>query len=258
MTSATMFLRVLATEFMKLRRTLALWMIVVAPIFVVLMQFLVAFLGSEQLARRSPDVWGNITRQSVAMWTVLMMPLFLTLETSLLAGVEHADKNWKSVLALPPPRWTFYLSKLAVTTTMLWTAHVVLIGGTMASGAILAATRPVLKIGAMPISAALLSPMLRVSATALCAVAIQHWVSLRWQSFTAAMGFGMCAMVGGFVAANSADYGPWYPWSMSIYAIRATTAAAADPSSRVLLIGLAGAAVVALAGTIEFTRREIN
>jgi ABC-2 type transport system permease protein len=257
MTTATMFLRVLVTELMKLRRTLALWMVVIAPFVVVLLQFLVGFLGADQLAKRTPDVWGNVARQTVALWTVLMMPLFLTLETSLLAGVEHADKNWKSVLALPPPRWTFYISKLVVTTAMLWAAHAVLVGGTIASCEILRATRPVLKITAMPLSV-LIPPMLRVSATALCAVAIQHWVSLRWQSFTAAMGFGMCAMVGGFVAANSADYGPWYPWSMSMYAIRATVAAAHDPSSRVLFVALAGAAVVAVAGAIEFSRREIN
>jgi hypothetical protein len=70
----------------------------------------------------------------------------------------------------------------------------------------------------------------------------------------------MCAMVTGFMAVNSPDYGPWFPWSMSMYAIRAGAgaAAAADPSSRVLLIGVAGALVAAVAGAIEFPRREIH
>jgi hypothetical protein len=31
-----------------------------------------------------------------------------------------------------------------------------------------------------------------------------------------------------------------------------------DPSSRVLLVGIAGALVAAVAGAIEFSRREIN
>jgi hypothetical protein len=35
-------------------------------------------------------------------------------------------------------------------------------------------------------------------------------------------------------------------------------AAAADPSSRVLLVGIAGAIVAALAGAIEFSRREFH
>ncbi|HUL72216.1 MAG TPA: ABC transporter permease [Vicinamibacterales bacterium] len=258
--STPLLLRVLTTELMKIRRTLALWMVVIAPLVVVLLNFLVAYVGAAQVAKRTPDVWAMTTRQTVALWTVLMMPLFLTLETALLAGVEHAERNWKSVLALPPPRWMFYISKLIVTTALLWTAHAVLVGGTLASGAVLSAWKPVLNIHALPLDG-LLSPMLRVSATALCATTVQHWVSLRWQSFTGAMGFGMCAMVTGFIAVNSADYGPWFPWSMSMYAIRAGAAAsavAADPSSRVLLIGIAGAAVASVAGAIEFSRREIH
>ena len=250
--------RVLLTELMKIKRTLALWMVAIAPLVVVLLQFMVGFFGAEQLARRSPDVWAGMARQTVALWTVLMMPLFLTLETSLLAGVEHSDKNWKSVLALPAPRWTVYVSKLVVTTAMLWAAHAVLIAGTYASGGILSIARPVLKIHAMTPSV-LVMPMLRVSLAALCVTTIQHWVSLRWQSFTVAMGFGMCAMIVGFVAANSADYGPWVPWSMSMFAIRVTNAAAAtDNSTRVLFAALAGAAIVAIAGAVEFSRREIN
>jgi len=256
-----MLLRVLTTEVMKIKRTLALWMVFIAPLFVVLLNFLVGYFGADQLAKRSQDVWAMTTRQSVSLWTVLMMPLFLTLETALLAGVEHADRNWKSVLALPPPRWMFYVSKLIVVTGLLWTAHLVLVGGTITSGAILSVSKPVLKIHALPLDG-LLSPMLRISATALCATAIQHWVSLRWQSFTGAMGFGMCAMVTGFMAVNSPDYGPWVPWSMSMYAIRAGSSAAVtaamDPSSRVLLVGIAGALVAAVSGAIEFSRREIN
>ena len=64
------------------------------------------------------------------------------------------------------------------------------------------------------------------------------------------------------MAVNSPDYGPWVPWSMSMYAIRAGSSAAVtaamDPSSRVLLVGIAGALVAAVSGAIEFSRREIN
>ena len=248
--------RVLLTEFLKIKRTLALWMVVIAPYAVVLLQFLISFASAEQTAKRNVDVWAGIARQTVALWTVLMMPLFLTLETSLLAGVEHSEKNWKSVLALPPPRWTIYAGKLMVTIALLWAAHVMLVTGTLASGYLLRVTRPVLHLD--NIRPGLLAwPMVQVSLAALCAVVIQHWVSLRWQSFTAAMAFGMCAMIAGFVAANSSDYGPWVPWSMSMFAIRVGPAMA-DQATRVLVIALAGAIVFAVAGAIEFSRREIN
>ena len=251
--------RVLLTEILKIKRTLALAMVVIAPFVIVALYFLIGFFGADQIAKRTPDYWPQLARQTVGLWTILMMPLFLTLETSLLAGVEHIDKNWKSVLALPAPRWTIYVSKLIVTTGMLWMAHAVLVGGTIAGAEVLSVSRPQLKLEHLSLSL-LVSPMLRVSVAALCATAIQHWVSLRWQSFTAAMGFGMCAMIVGFIAANSADYGPWIPWSMSMFAVRAqnTVAIAADTSMRVVLVALAGAAIITTVGAVEFTKREIT
>jgi hypothetical protein len=193
-----------------------------------------------------------MVQNTVGLWTILMMPMFLTLETSLLAGLEHADKNWKSLLALPQPRWMVYASKWLVTVGLLWAAHVLLVGGTIASGTVLRAFRPVLHIDALPLGP-LVRSMAKVSMTALLALTIQHWVSLRWQSFTAAMGFGMCAMVVGFVAVNSADWGPWLPWSMSMHALRPKPGA---PD----LMGIAiAAALVAMAlGAWEFSRREIG
>ena len=81
-----------------------------------------------------------MVRQTVEVWTLLMMPMFVTLETSLLAGLENTGKNWKSLLALPAPRWTVYVSKLVVTISLLWAAHAVLIAGTIGSGRLLKLT----------------------------------------------------------------------------------------------------------------------
>ena len=251
------FARVLVTEALKLRRTLALWMVVIAPMVVVVLQFLVVFLGPDQPGRNR-DVWKAMATNSVAMWTVLMMPLFLTLETSLLAGLEHADKNWKNLLALPAPRWMFYLSKLAVTIGLLWVACAVIVGGTWLSGTIVKAAKPGLNIQALPMSLVTM-PMLQVSVAALFGTTIQHWVSLRWQSFTAAMGFGMCAMVTGFIAVNSTTWGPRFPWSLPLYTVRTLTATPSGPNASVVMaIAIGGAVVVALAGCVEFSRREIT
>ena len=185
-----MLFRVLSGEYLKLKRTLALWMVLVSPLVMVLLQFAVSYKGAGVFLRDGKDAWPPMVRQTVEVWTLLMMPMFVTLETSLLAGLENTGKNWKSLLALPSPRWTVYVSKLVVTITLLWAAHAVLIGGTIGSGLLLKLLHPALNLGRMPLSPFVL-PMLRVSVSALLAVAIQHWVSLRWHSYTAAMGFGI-------------------------------------------------------------------
>ena len=98
----------------------------------------------------------------------------------------------------------------------------------------------------------MLLPMAKISAAAMLALSIQHWVSLRWQSFTAAMGFGMCAMFIGFVAANSAEWGPWYPWSLTMHATRP------GDSAQLVITALAGAIVVVAFGCWDFSRREVS
>src|ERR1035438_10096675 len=157
-----MLFRVLSGEYLKLKRTLALWMVLVSPLVMVLLQFAVSYKGAGVFLRDGKDAWPPMVRQTVEVWTLLMMPMFVTLETSLLAGLENTGKNWKSLLALPSPRWTVYVSKLVVTITLLWAAHAVLIGGTIGSGLLLKLLHPALNLGRMPLSPFVL-PMLRVS-----------------------------------------------------------------------------------------------
>ncbi len=247
-----MIFRVLWTECLKLKRTLALWMVLASPMVVVVLYFLIGYFGTDSLAGGTTDVWQELVKNTVLLWTLLMMPLFVTLETSLLAGLEHSEKNWKSLLALPAPRWTVYMSKLVVMIAMLWAAHALLILGTLANGAVLSALRPALKLDAMPWSPLLVS-IAKISASAMLGVTIQHWVSLRWQSFTAAMGFGMFVTVIGFMAANSNEWGPRFPWSMSLHTLRAGAA-----GWDLLMVSAGGAVLVAALGCWGFSRREIG
>jgi hypothetical protein len=248
-----MLFRVLSTEYLKLKRTLALWMMVVSPLVMVLLQFAISYKGAHGFIENGKDAWPPMVRQTVEVWTLLMMPMFVTLETSLLAGLENTGKNWKSLLALPAPRWTVYISKLVVTISLLWLAHALLIGGTIGSGMLLKLMHPNLNLGSMPLNPFVV-PMLRVSVSALLAVTIQHWVSLRWHSYTVAMGFGMCAMIIGVFAVQSKVFGAWFPWSLPIRAVLD----GATGLDRITAVAVAGAAVAATLGCWEFVRREIG
>ena len=66
------------------------------------------------------------------------------------------------------------------------------------------------------------------------------------------MGFGMCAMFIGFVAVNSNEWGPWYPWSLTMHATRPGN------GPQLIATALAGAVVVGALGCWDFTQREVN
>ena len=248
-----MFLRVLLTECLKLKRTLALWMVLVTPLVMVLLQFAITAKRANSFMANGHDAWPPMVKQTIEVWTLLMMPMFVTLETSLLAGLENTGKNWKSLLALPAPRWTIYASKLLVTISLLWAAHAVLVAGTIGSGALLTVIYPKLNLGSLPLNP-FVAPMLRVSVSALLAVAIQHWVSLRWQSYSVAIGFGMVAMLIGIFAVQSSAIGPWFPWSLPIRAVLSGAAG----QDRITAVALIGATVATMIGCREFVKREIG
>jgi hypothetical protein len=247
-----MLLKVLATEFLKLRRTLALWSVFLAPFVVVLLHTLIGHFGAAQFVDGHRDYGRNMLQNITGMWTVLMMPLFITLETSLLAGLEHTDKNWKNLLALPAPRWSIYLGKLMVALMLLWAANAVLVAGTIASAHMLMWDNPALFPTGFPVRP-LLVIMAKVSVAVMLGLTIQHWVSLKWQSFTAAFSFGMTVMIVGFIAVNSNVWGPRVPWSMPMYLIRASR----QDATTMLLTSFAFAAIVAIAGCWEFSRRDV-
>lgn len=242
---------VLLTEALKLRRTLALRMTVL-PLIVVLLYFLLGMFNPEQMSRQTPDVWASLTRNTVSLWTLLMLPLFITLETSLLAGLEHTDRNWKYLLTMPVPRWTIYVSKFLIALALVWLAHAVLIGGTMVSGMVLRQFSPALGLTALPVGA-IAVPLAKISVAVLMAAAIQHWVSLQWPSFITAMGFGMCAMIVGFMAVNSLSLGPWYPWSLTLHTLSPRATALMHPTTYSAI----GAALVTIAGAWQFSRRDV-
>ena len=244
---------VLFTEVAKLKRTLALGMAVLAPLVVVILYFFIGIAGGGPLVRPNSDAWVVLTRSTVQLWSLLMLPLFITLETSLLAGLEHSERNWKFLLSLPIPKWTIYVSKLIVAIGLIWVAHAVLVAATMLSGVVLRQFAPAMKLGALPI-AQIAWPLTKVSLSVLLAVTIQHWVSLRWPSFVTAMGFGMTAMVVGFLAVNSADYGPWVPWSLTLHTLAPRGTRVMDPMTYSAVAGL----VVAIAGAWHFTRAELG
>ena len=252
MRSLRLFATVVGVEGLKLKRTLALAMVVLAPIVVVFLHGLIGYAGGASLGRGGRPAWPQLVNNAVAMWTLLMMPLFITLETSLLAGLEHGG-NWKSALTLPVPRWMLYAAKLLLAILLLWGAHAVLVMGIYGAAVILRAVQPALGLTDLPFEP-LTRPMLAVSAAALLGLAIQHWVSLRYHSFPAAIGFGMFAMVSGFVAANSADWGRLWPWSLPLHAMRSAEA----HDTGLVVAGLVGALIVGLAGCAGFTRREIG
>jgi lantibiotic transport system permease protein len=253
-------LRVLHSEVLKMKRTIALKMVVLAPAVVVLLILFVTSQAPYSTLNPNPirNEWTALASLTLRVWAALMMPLYITLETALMAGLDHSENQWKSLLARPVPRWTLYVAKLMVVMAMTATSTLLLLCGILIDGAILPRIQSALVFGFPVPWAAIFRDGAQVMGLAFLALTIQHWVSLRWRSFPVAVGTGIIAMVAGvFAVAAAKDAGGWpqyFPWALPMLVL------ARQPHNiqAALLIGSALGLVVAAAGCLDFCRREVT
>jgi hypothetical protein len=254
-----MLLRVFSAETLKLKRTIALRMVVVAPIAVVLLVlFLTANITTLLLNQRT-DTWTSLTRLTLIFWAMLMLPLYVTLETALVAGVDHTENHWKILLARPVPRWTFYAVKLFIVAAMTGLSTLLVAFGIMAAGILLPLIQHDLHFGSPIPYLTILKKAAEVGGLAFLLLAIQHWVSLRWRSFTVPVAVGIVAMVIGYAMLFTAQRGSpglaiYCPWSFPMLALLSPTA---NVSGLLFISGSLGIAVSAI-GCWEFSRRDVE
>ena len=252
----TALLRALDAERLKLRGTLAAWTCVIGPATVValyVLQLSVSRIPASYVADPT-RAWLSYSQSVMVLWLFLMLPLLISLQSALLAGLEHADRHWKHLLALPLPRGVHYLAKLIALAAMVATGFIVLLVLLPLGGWVLMQVKPAFGLAGLPDFGAWLRAAGLAFAASMLMVALHTWISIRWRSFTVAVSLGMAATVAGFLIGQSERFGPWYPWSMPMQVL----AGKGEHGLSVAVAGLIGAVLVAGLGLADFRRREFD
>lgn len=241
-------LRALHAELLKLQRTIAFRVIFVMPCFVALLEFFVLWKTKKLPADFS--LWRTHPTNSLQIWAVFMMPLLITLETALLNGIEHSDRQWKHLFALPVPRHAVYLAKFVVAQGLTLVSTFVLAVLTVVVGLIATRLRPEFaNVGPAPYGW-IAKYALLVWLAAWLMIAIHTWISMRWSGFPIALGVGIAGTFFALFAAG-AWIGKFYPWLLPLNLFldgRFTSA---------LVLGVGGGIVAAVLGCVEFVRRDV-
>ena len=210
--------RAIHSETLKLKRTLAFRMIFVAPLLVTMLGF---FVQSSQLSRgrgaTAQTLWDGLSRESTAIWAIFLLPLLITLETALLAGIEHGEKQWKHLFALPVPRVSIFAAKYLVTQGIALLSTLVVCLLICISGYSLIALFPALAAAGPPAFQLILTRALSCWMAAGLILSIHLWIALRWPGFTISLGAGVAGTFFALFAA-SARIGKFYPWLLPVNA----------------------------------------
>lgn len=240
--------RACAAETMKLRGTLALAMALVAPLVVVALYSAQLLLMPLPAGSSSGNglAWQVLAGGVLGLWCFLMLPLYITLQAALLANVEHANRQWKHLLALPLPRHHHFLAKGWALALLSCASAAVLYLAILVAGQVLPLLRPSLGFQDAVPWEPLFGAIVAVTAASALMAVLQLFIALRARSFTLAVGVGMAASVSGFLVGQSHRYGPLYPWTMPLHTTTQDgqyqwTLAVAGLASAILLGGLLAA-----------------
>jgi ABC-2 type transport system permease protein len=240
------FATVVAVELIKLRRSLALLLAVVAPSLVAMFVFF------NLLRMEKANEWSMTLMSSAAIWAFFMLPMSVTALTALVANAEHGSRSWEHLRALPVPAWQFFAAKLVgvLGVVILMTALLATMtpAAAFAAGALKPSVAPTGDVGYL----AYVVLLTRMTVAAGLLVAVQAWVALRFTSFVPALATG----IGGTffaVVATSAEAGVALPWQIPVNQL------AADPgrADLALAIGGMGGLLTASAMVWHLSRRDV-
>jgi hypothetical protein len=207
----------------------------------------------EQRAHQD-NLWHSLIQTFLVLWSLLMLPLFVTLETGLLSALEHHNKAWKQLYALPVPRWAVYASKQVIALGLIGLSMIVLAAMTVGVGLLFRVIKPAWNFNApIPWAALAQSATLGYLASWLI-ISLHLWVSARWPSFVVAMGVGIATTVAGVILINS-DWAHVYPWTLPGWVAKGSLEGEAIVVS--LALGVIGGIALALVGGWDVIRRDV-
>ncbi len=234
--------RFVIAEFLKLRRSLTLFLCVAAPSCVVALNTIM-WLRSD---RAAPI--GEFAVGASSLWAFGMLPLAITALGVLLAQMEHVPRSWLHILTLPGARPNVFLAKALVMLVLIAFMSTVLWVETLLGAKLVDLLRDDMSGEIYPGGLAALLSLMAAAAT--LAAMLQLWVALRFKSFVPPLVLGISATFIA-IASTSSKEAIYFPWLMAAKIM-------SEPQKQqvALTLGSVGGVLALILMVVHLSRRE--
>ncbi len=237
-----MMMRVMASEFLKIRRKMILFLVFLGPIGVISLEAVNFGIRYDWLTGiYKEDLWGGLIGE-VAMLSIPTIVIGLTILTSMIANIEHQTNAWKQLLSLPISKTKVFTGKVLLSVLLLLTACLLLAGGTIALGLLL-------KFGTSIPFLYLMKMCFFPCLAALPLIILQIWLAITLKNQAIPLTSGILGAIVVMYSMNFPDWVPWkWPllvneWNQPIYSVFAG-----------LVIGI----LLYFMSLIDFNRRDVK
>lgn len=115
------FISNLRSEWLRKKRSLASWLVIIGGIFIPLLSTIAAITyPKETIGKYDPKLfWQFLYNNNIQFMAFFLLPMGMILATSLITQLEHKNNGWKLVHAMPLSYATIFFGKLALILIMM-------------------------------------------------------------------------------------------------------------------------------------------
>ncbi|SDW45121.1 ABC transporter permease [Tepidimicrobium xylanilyticum] len=236
-------------EILKLKHSKVLWIVILAPIFIVIQGALNLLRYYDLFTGKGQNAWHQLYIQSMIFYVNILFPILISIVMTLIARIENTNDNWKHYLSLPKDRQKVYGIKFIIGCMLIFINILVLIASIYLAGKIT-------RIGGdIPYNTLFMKPIVMYVA-ALPIMAILYVLSIRFSHMTIPLGIGIGLTLPSMIVANS-KYWIVYPWTYPIMAALGGDMTTFNKGNIVYIISLMLLVIIFVLGYNGFMKKDI-
>lgn len=188
-------------EFLKTKRTAALWLTVIGATFIPLVNFIRLMARPKYIIPyMHKDPWAITIKENWEISSLFLLPMFVILVTSLIVQVEYRNNTWKQVYASPRSYVDIFFSRFIAIHAMILLCFVLFTVSILFFSCLAQFFYPGYEFFSHPVPwADLFDITSRLYFAVISITAIQYWLSLRFKNFIAPLGVGLALLITGLI-----------------------------------------------------------
>lgn len=196
MLSQYTFSRSLRAEFLKLKGTPILWLVLTGGVFIAGFIFLIYCFNVAKFTAKPVNPWIIYFDLSFMLTAMLVLVPFVILLAGAIVFPEHDMNTWKYLYTLPLKKYNFYYAKLLTILILIGLTFILFFVGLIGAAYLLDLIFPAYQFGEYPANIPdFMARLGHAYLSMLGIVAIHYWFSIRWKSFILPIGIGLLGFI---------------------------------------------------------------
>ncbi len=257
MAAITYYISNVKNEFLKLKRTFAFWLTLIASFFIPGLLFTVTlFKHKNFIPKDGSNPWNMLMQIETTIIATVLMPFFIILVTSLIMQLEHRSESLKDLFSLPVPKWSIYYGKLTAVLATVFITYLLFSVFLLTGGYISGLLFPDLEYASFSPNYGRLFKTLGTSFVALLGiVGLQFWLSFRIKNFIIPLGIGMVLVITGLIIGNYPNEAVYYPYAYNMITLPFVNG---EVEGQFLWVSLGLFILITTIGYLDIARKNIK